>query len=67
MFAHRQIKQFEQARRLTRRGSFPMRLRVLLASCLFAVPAFSADPALTIYNQQFAVVRETIPLDLKQA
>jgi hypothetical protein len=31
------------------------------------VPAcFSAEPALTIYNQQFAVVRETIPLDLKQ-
>jgi hypothetical protein len=43
-----------------------MRLRVLCVSCLFAVLAFSADPALTIYNQQFAVVRETIPLDLKQ-
>ncbi|MGA9627214.1 MAG: hypothetical protein WBQ65_22255 [Bryobacteraceae bacterium] len=27
---------------------------------------FSADPSLTIYNQQFAVVRETVPLDLKQ-
>jgi len=26
----------------------------------------AADPALTVYNQQFAVVRETIPLDLKQ-
>ncbi len=24
-----------------------------------------ADPALTIYNQQFAVVRETLPLDLR--
>src|SRR5580658_453129 len=44
----------------------PMRLRVFIVSCLFAVLAFSADPALTIYNQQFAVVRETIPLDLKQ-
>jgi len=43
-----------------------MRLRVLSVLCLFAVLAFSADPALTIYNQQFAVVRETIPLDLKQ-
>jgi len=43
-----------------------MRLRVILVSCLFAVLAFSADPALTIYNQQFAVVRETIALDLKQ-
>ncbi|MEI9972509.1 MAG: hypothetical protein WDO73_10910 [Ignavibacteriota bacterium] len=26
---------------------------------------FGADPALTIYNQNFAVVRETLPLDLK--
>jgi hypothetical protein len=43
-----------------------MRMRVFIVSCLFAVLAFSADPALTIYNQQFAVVRETIPLDLKQ-
>jgi hypothetical protein len=34
-------------------------------SCILASAAFSADPALTIYNQQFAVVRETIPLDLK--
>jgi hypothetical protein len=27
---------------------------------------FAADPALTIYNQDFAVIRETIPLDLQQ-
>ncbi len=26
--------------------------------------AFSAEPALTIYNQNFAVVRDTVPLDL---
>jgi len=26
---------------------------------------FSADPALTIYNQNFAVIRETLPLNLK--
>ncbi|MBI4557113.1 MAG: hypothetical protein HY706_05965 [Candidatus Hydrogenedentes bacterium] len=26
----------------------------------------SAEPALTIYNQDFAVVRESVPLDLKQ-
>jgi hypothetical protein len=26
---------------------------------------FSAEPALTIYNQNFAVVRDTVPLDLK--
>jgi hypothetical protein len=24
-----------------------------------------ADPALTVYNQNFAVIRETLPLDLK--
>ena len=36
--------------------------------CLLALPltaAFSAEPALTIYNQNFAVVRDTVPLDLK--
>jgi len=34
---------------------------------LLALPAaaLAADPALTIYNQNFAVVRETVPLDLK--
>ena len=35
---------------------------------LLALPlatAFAADPALTIYNQNFAVVRDTVPLDLK--
>src|SRR6266550_965072 len=26
----------------------------------------TAEPALTIYNQNFAVVRDTVPLDLKQ-
>jgi hypothetical protein len=29
------------------------------------VAAFAADPALTIYNQNFAVIRETLPVDLK--
>ncbi|MFN7936469.1 MAG: hypothetical protein U0R19_24280 [Bryobacteraceae bacterium] len=33
---------------------------------LAATSAFAAGPSLTIYNQNFAVVRETIPLDLKQ-
>src|SRR5688572_17128967 len=38
--------------------------RTLLA--LFAlVSVVSAQPALTIYNQDFAVVRERVPLDLK--
>ena len=43
-----------------------MRLYALALCCLLASACFPADPALTIYNQQFAVVRETIPLDLKQ-
>jgi hypothetical protein len=34
---------------------------ILLAAALTA----SAEPALTIYNQNFAVVRDTVPLDLK--
>ena len=29
------------------------------------VVTFAAEPALTIYNQNFAVVRETFPIDLK--
>ena len=40
-----------------------------LASVLFlgaaATLAAFAQPALTIYNQDFAVVRDTVPLDLK--
>ncbi len=35
-----------------------------LCAC-FTVLAMGADPALTIYNQNFAVIRETLPLDLK--
>jgi hypothetical protein len=42
-----------------------MRLHVIAFGCIFGSACF-ADPALTIYNQQFAVVRETIRLDLKQ-
>jgi hypothetical protein len=34
-------------------------IRLLLA--LLPLAAFAADPALTIYNQNFAVVRETNP------
>ena len=33
--------------------------------CLIAAGA-GAEPALTIYNQNFAVVRDTVPLDLKR-
>ena len=34
-----------------------------LCAC-FTLVAVAADPALTIYNQDFAVVRETLPMDL---
>jgi len=36
-----------------------------IALLLTAALAVSAEPALTIYNQNFAVVRDTVPLDLK--
>ena len=32
---------------------------------LVGVACVSAQPALTVYNQGFAVVRERVPLDLK--
>jgi len=37
---------------------------ILLLTALSTLVA-SAEPALTIYNQNFAVVRDTVPLDLK--
>ena len=43
-----------------------MRLLVAVLSCAFISSCLAADPSLTIYNQQFAVVRETVPLNLKQ-
>jgi len=41
--------------------------KTFLLSLVFstAFTAFAADPALTIYNQNFAVVRDTVPLELK--
>jgi len=39
--------------------------RLLGAALLVSIGLSAADPALTIYNQNFAVIRETIPLDLK--
>jgi hypothetical protein len=43
-----------------------MNLRNLLPLvAILVAPALRADPALTIYNQNFAVVRDTVPLDLK--
>jgi len=37
----------------------------LLCFAVLAPAAIAAEPALTIYNQNFAVVRDTVPLDLK--
>ena len=35
--------------------------------CIALTPLlFATQPALTIYNQNFAVVRDTVPIDLKQ-
>jgi len=47
----------------------PLWLRItihagVVCAC-FTLVASAADPALTIYNQDFAVVRETLPLDLQ--
>jgi hypothetical protein len=43
----------------------PNRCGRAAALCALITAAWAADPALTIYNQNFAVVRESLPLDLK--
>jgi hypothetical protein len=45
------------------RLSVPFRLAC--AFCFFLLPARAAEPQLTIYNQNFAVVRVLVPLNLK--
>lgn len=40
-------------------------LCVMLVWAGYATTASAAQPALTIYNQNFAVIRDTVPLDLK--
>ena len=42
-----------------------MKIPVLLAGLFLVFNPAAADPSLTIYNQNFAVVRDTVPLDLK--
>lgn len=43
-----------------------MKKILLLAATVALLPtALPAQPALTLYNQKFAVVRDTVPLDLK--
>jgi len=39
-------------------------IQAAILCCCFTPVTVAADPALTIYNQNFAVVRETLPLDL---
>jgi hypothetical protein len=41
------------------------RIISILAGCVAAQAVFAADPALTIYNQNFAVVRDGLHLNLK--
>ncbi len=40
-------------------------MKMLFAGLVCAALSAGAEPALTIYNQNFAVVRDTVPLDLK--
>src|SRR6266850_2501317 len=37
---------------------------LILLGCLASI-TLAGEPAITIYNQNFAVVRDTVPLDLK--
>lgn len=41
------------------------RMKLVLPAVLALAAAASAQPALTVYNQGFAVVRERVPLDLR--
>ena len=46
---------------------FMKKLRLLAAAAVIGAPfSAAADPSLTIYNQNFAVVRDLVPLDLKE-
>jgi hypothetical protein len=40
-------------------------MKKLISLLILATPAFAAEPAITIYNQGFAVVRDSLPIDLK--
>src|SRR5215210_3792824 len=45
----------------------PLATACAIAACcaVISIPVQAAEPALTIYNQNFAVVRDAVPLDLK--
>src|SRR5438309_11158309 len=42
------------------------RISMLLFSVALTSSLFASQPALTIYNQNFAVVRDTVPVELKR-
>src|SRR5207302_8055212 len=42
------------------------RISMVLLSVALTSSLLASQPALTIYNQNFAVVRDTVPVDLKQ-
>ena len=42
------------------------RISMVLFSVALTSSLLASQPALTIYNQNFAVVRDTVPVDLKQ-
>jgi hypothetical protein len=44
----------------------PSSLLLLLVLLLALPPRISAQPSLTIYNQNFGVVRDTVPLELRE-
>lgn len=44
---------------------FPVSILNVIVVLAGLAPLRAADPALTIYNQNFAVVRDTVPLDLQ--
>src|SRR5437764_5405859 len=44
----------------------PATAAIILTSVAFASSLLASQPALTIYNQYLAVVRDTVPIDLKQ-
>ena len=58
---------FQQAAKFPSRSSVSLHtsMKKLALLLTLAAPALAAEPALTIYNQGFAVVRDTLPIDLK--
>src|SRR5687768_14417256 len=48
----------------------PLMKHIATFAIVLSLPGFAApalgEPALTIYNQQFAVIRDVVPVDLKE-